>query len=214
MATQRAVAGQGTRPSLRDEQKVLTRQRVLDAAVAVFSEKAFLDATMDDIARAGGVTRATVYAHFPGGKSDMVQALVARVYESIDEAYAGLAGSGDWTRTGLRAWIEALVTRWRELTPAIRVLTTAGTSIARESTDSGDRYLAAHKRYVALLADDVRRWPHTPAPEARQRALMAVLQVESFLTLWLSGGWPVETADPLDLLTDAVCHLLAPALRR
>jgi hypothetical protein len=42
---------------------------------------------------------------------------------------------------------------------------------------------------------------------------MAVLQVESFLSIWIAGGWSLETDDPFDLLTDAICHLLGPALR-
>jgi hypothetical protein len=50
-----------------------------------------------------------------------------------------------------------------------------------------------------------------PVTEARQRVLMAVLQVEAVLTVAATGAWP-DFGDPLDLLTDAVCHLLAPAL--
>jgi hypothetical protein len=41
---------------------------------------------------------------------------------------------------------------------------------------------------------------------------MAILQLESFLSIWLAGDWPVDTADPLDPLADALCHLLGPAL--
>jgi hypothetical protein len=42
---------------------------------------------------------------------------------------------------------------------------------------------------------------------------MAVLQVESVLTVWATGAWPAA-GEPLDLLADTVCHLLAPALRK
>ncbi len=41
---------------------------------------------------------------------------------------------------------------------------------------------------------------------------MAVLQLESFLSVWTAGEWPMDTDDPLDLLVDAVAHLLGPAL--
>jgi hypothetical protein len=37
----------------------------------VFAGKAFVDTTMEDVARAAGVTRVTVYAHFPG-KGDIM----------------------------------------------------------------------------------------------------------------------------------------------
>ncbi|WP_345495106.1 TetR/AcrR family transcriptional regulator [Nocardia callitridis] len=201
------------RPSLREEQKTLTHNRVLDAAVTVFGEKQFLGATIDDIARAAGVTRATVYAHFAGGKAELVDAVVARVYGSIDEAYAELTDIPEWTRSVVREWLTRLVARWAALTPTIRVLSSAGTSIARSSDEAGQRYLAAHERHVTALCGNPERWQGCSPADRRQRALMAVLQTESFLTVWISGGWAVETEDPLDLLADAVCHLLAPALR-
>ncbi|MDO0909851.1 hypothetical protein QQM39_02930 [Streptomyces sp. DT2A-34] len=41
---------------------------------------------------------------------------------------------------------------------------------------------------------------------------MAVLQTESFFSIWIAADWSSETADPLRLPADALCHLLAPAL--
>lgn len=41
---------------------------------------------------------------------------------------------------------------------------------------------------------------------------MAVLQTESFFAAWIAVEWPLETADPLELLADSLCHLLAPAV--
>lgn len=74
------------------------------------------------------------------------------------------------------------------------------------------QYLEAHERYVGLLMEPPGRWRGVDPAEARQRALMAVLQTESFFTTWIAVGWPMETADPLRLLADSVCHLLAPAM--
>jgi AcrR family transcriptional regulator len=202
----------GTEPrlSLREEQRNLTRNRVLDAAVAVFGEKSFVDATMEDIARAAGVTRVTVYAHF-GGKSAIITALSARKYEIFDQVYAGLTTLPEWTRPAIRSWLETAAAHWRRLAPTLQVLTTAGMATG-DIGHKRDRYFAAHERYVAMLADDSPRWAAVSRAEARQRVLMAVLQLESFLALWVAGGWELETEDPLDLLVDTVCHLLSPAL--
>src|SRR5690348_10128663 len=41
------------------------RARVLDAAARLFAEKGAGDTTMDDIARAAGVGRATLYRRYP-----------------------------------------------------------------------------------------------------------------------------------------------------
>ena len=199
------------RKNLREEQKILTHRRLLDAAVTVFTEKPFLDARMEDIARAAGVTRATVYAHFPG-KAEIVDALVERVYGVMGEAYADLAALPRWNREGIRAWLDEAAARSREMAPVRRVANSAAPAALRSLGEGRVQYVEAHERYVALLVGQPERWRGVDPAEARQRALMAVLQTESFFSAWIAVEWPLETADPLRLLADSLCHLLAPAL--
>jgi AcrR family transcriptional regulator len=193
------------RPSIREEQKRLTRERLLDAAVEVFAQRSALDVNMDDIAKAAGVARATVYAHFTK-KSDMVLALAQRQYELADEVYSELAAIPDWTRAAIRTWLEGLDARWREQALAIRALTLAGPTLAARDTD------AAHERYLARLADDRTRWHAVTPAQARQRVLMTLAQIESFFSASVVADWKPALDDPLALVTDVVCHLLAPAL--
>ncbi|MGW0585448.1 TetR/AcrR family transcriptional regulator, partial [Streptomyces sp. NPDC002920] len=82
----------------------------------------------------------------------------------------------------------------------------------RSLGDGRVQYIKAHERYVGMLVGQPGRWQGVPPAEARQRALMAVLQTESFFSAWIAVGWPLDTADPLHLLADSLCHLLAPAL--
>lgn len=199
------------RRNLREEQKLLTHRRLLDAAVTVFAEKSFLDARMEDIAQAAGVTRATVYAHFPG-KGEIVDALVEHVYALMGEAYAELAALERWTPDTVRTWLDGAEARWREMAPVRRVTNAAAPGAFRSLSEGRAQYLKAHERYVDLLTGDPERWRGTDPAEARQRALMAVLQTESFFSLWIAAGWPMETADPLRLLSGALCHLLGPAM--
>jgi AcrR family transcriptional regulator len=199
------------RKNLREEQKSLTHRRLLDAAVTVFAEKSFLDARMEDIAKAAGVTRATVYAHF-ADKADIVDALVERVYGLRGEAYADLAALPQWTRTDIRTWLDGAEAHWRELTPIRRVANAASPAALRSHSDARVQYVEAHERYVGMLVGHPERWRGVTPAEARQRALMAVLQTESFFSAWIAIGWPMETDDPLHLLADSLCHLLAPAL--
>ncbi|MCI3275299.1 TetR/AcrR family transcriptional regulator [Streptomyces cylindrosporus] len=199
------------RRNLREEQKSLTHRRLLEAAVTVFDELSFLDARMEDIARAAGVTRATVYAHFTG-KAQIVDALVERVYELREEAYAELAALPRWTPAGIRAWLDGAESRWREMAPIRRVANAAAPTALRSINDGRAQYVEAHERYVGLLISDPERWRGVDPAEARQRALMAVLQTESFFSAWIAVGLPVDTADPLHLLADSLGHLLGPAL--
>ena len=199
------------RASLREEQKALTRNRLLDAAVTVLAEKSIVDATMEDIARAAGVTRVTVYAHFPG-KGEIVQALAERLYGTMGEVFGGLAAIPHWTRPRVRTWLDDATARWREMVPTLRAVRLASPLVSRDSTHARDRYVAAQESFVAALVEDAERWRDVPAAQAGQRALMAVLQTESFLSAWVVAGIPVPTDDPLDLLADTLCHALGPAL--
>ncbi|WP_236792916.1 TetR/AcrR family transcriptional regulator [Amycolatopsis sp. GM8] len=195
----------------REEQKRLTRNRILDAAVTVFREKSFVDATMDDIAHTSGVSRVTIYAHF-SGKTEIIRALSGRVYEVSTAIYADLAAREVWTTAAIREWLDVAEAHWQRLAPMILVLSAAADVVVDGGTR--DRYVAAREHYVALLTEDRGRWRDTPRAEARQRALMAVLQLDSFLGVYLAVGWKFETADPLDLLADTLCHILGPALTR
>jgi TetR/AcrR family transcriptional regulator, acrAB operon repressor len=55
-----------------------TRSRIIDAAERVFGRRGVTRTSLDDIARAAGVTRGAIYWHFKG-KGDIFQAMVKRV---------------------------------------------------------------------------------------------------------------------------------------
>ena len=79
---------------------------ILDAAYAVFTKKGFASARMDDIARAAGVTKGTVYLYFDS-KETVFKALVAGAFgerlEMISSLVEGFDGScADLLRNVLR----------------------------------------------------------------------------------------------------------------
>jgi TetR/AcrR family acrAB operon transcriptional repressor len=57
------------------EEALQTREKLLDSAMAVFLEKGYSDARIDDIAKAAGMTRGAFYHHFKG-KKEIYYALV------------------------------------------------------------------------------------------------------------------------------------------
>src|SRR3954449_1770403 len=71
-------------------------QPVVDAALACFGRWGVAKTTLDDIAREAGVSRATVYRLFPGGKDNVVRAAVAAELGSFGGALAArLVGIDD-----------------------------------------------------------------------------------------------------------------------
>lgn len=53
------------RASARERQRVATRERIFDAAIAEFRRVGFERASISDIARTAEVSRPSIYAHFP-----------------------------------------------------------------------------------------------------------------------------------------------------
>jgi TetR/AcrR family acrAB operon transcriptional repressor len=61
-----------------------TRSRILDAAERVFSRRGVSRTSLDDIARAAGVTRGAIYWHFKD-KADLFGAMIGRVALPMEE---------------------------------------------------------------------------------------------------------------------------------
>lgn len=196
------------KPTLRDEQKRLTRRRLLDCARDLFAAHGYAAVKIDDIASAAGCSRATFYLHF-SGKTDVLRKIgsesmdprAASVYADLDEVIE--TGSRaeftrwveraiDWfdrNRAILPAWDEALV-----LEPDFR-------EPAREAIaalpDAMPSYLA--------------RWGTDREEEARLRIELLVTQLERFFTRWaVQGTIEIPRAQAAEVLTDIWFPALTP----
>jgi AcrR family transcriptional regulator len=72
-----------TRPGGRSRKANSTRQRIVDAARAHFFSHGFRSVTMDDLAEELGISKKTLYAHFPG-KRDLLEAVLAEKFASVE----------------------------------------------------------------------------------------------------------------------------------
>ena len=80
-----------------EQRKAETRQRLLDAAAALFAERGIEAVSIDAIAEAADRTSGAVYAHF-GNKDGLLQALVADLVNetaAVMDAELSLAVEGD-----------------------------------------------------------------------------------------------------------------------
>jgi AcrR family transcriptional regulator len=72
----------------------LTRQRILAATYECVARWGLAKTTVEDAAREAGLSRATVYRHFPGGREELISAVVAweharfflRLYDEVRDA--------------------------------------------------------------------------------------------------------------------------------
>lgn len=80
-------------PALIDGSVATVEHRVLEAMVDCIGRWGIAKTTADDVARAAGVSRATLYRTFPGGKDVVFEALLrheaARFFEAVNGPLAG-----------------------------------------------------------------------------------------------------------------------------
>lgn len=75
------------------EEALATRETLLDAAARIFCEKGVANTSLDDIARAAGMTRGAIYWHFRN-KTDLMDALFERRKMPLDEAWGDCCPHG------------------------------------------------------------------------------------------------------------------------
>jgi AcrR family transcriptional regulator len=69
-----------------------TRVRLVNAALECLARQGSVKTTVDDIAREAGFSRATLYRTFPGGKDDVLQAVVSTEAARLFSALAVVMG--------------------------------------------------------------------------------------------------------------------------
>ena len=65
---------------------ILPRQEIVDRLFELFRSSGFEAVSLSDISRATGLGRSSLYHHFPGGKEDMLAAVLDRASAAIDAA--------------------------------------------------------------------------------------------------------------------------------
>lgn len=75
------------------EEAAVTRQRLLDAALKVFSRRGYAAARLEDIADEAGVTRGAIYWHFKN-KADLYNTLVGETLGGIQGVVDRAVGQG------------------------------------------------------------------------------------------------------------------------
>jgi AcrR family transcriptional regulator len=187
--------------SLRERQKAQTREHLLDVAAQLIGERGYNDTTMDDIARAAGSSRATVYAYF-ATKDDILRTLAIEMWENTEGLYRDFAALPEWSPETIRGWLEGVAAAWDRSIDRIRAVVV---SLGREL---GQDYLHYHRGYVRTLTADEAKWGRFSAPEAELRAQLLITQLETFLGNWYIRGWEVDRTVALDTLTDIWCATL------
>lgn len=189
----------GPRPiSIREAQKQLTRERLIQTAISVMVDRGFEAATIEEIASRANVGRTTVYKYFHG-KPEIAAAIAETQQAQMMLAITALKRLEPGSQGDLRMWLEQFEStfagqaQWMFLMPltpdkvmhSLMEQDAAAQEILDEWSQQGWMpTVAAPAQSLRLLFNLVGRWLtyHAvfaiPEPEHSREALLELLQSE------------------------------------
>ncbi len=192
--------------SLRSQQRSFTRTRFLDAALEVFKEVGFHDATIDMITKRAGANRSTFYLYFKD-KSSLAQAAWLRISPSGVETFSLINEMVDPTFKDMRAWVEYMASTWEkhhELYSAIMQAQMSDPAITRINYDI----------IIEDLSPYLNRFRGKKKAEAKQRVVLFAMQFEMYFYTTICEYKEKPPADDLDLLAELSLYTLFSKTRK
>ncbi len=126
------------------------RTRIIDATLACLARQGTAKTTVDDIARAAGVSRATVYRVFPGGRDEMLAAVVDTEMARLFSALGVRLGAAEDLAGALVAGIVEASARIRgHAALAYLVEHEPGMVLGHLAFDESERLLTTASRFTA-----------------------------------------------------------------
>jgi len=184
------------------------RPLVLDAALEIFAEGGFADASMQAIADRAGVSKAVLYDCFPGGKQEIYYALLERSEHTFVEHMVGVLerterlSTEEGLRYGLRAFLD-----YAEIHPhSFRVI--FGDAGTRDS-EVALRSERAREKIVALMRErthDVMRAAGITPSATSDVYPRAIVAVGEDLARWILREPGVRRDDLVDAIVNWFMH--------
>jgi len=177
------------------ERSADTRTRILRAALQCVEQWGLAKTSLEDVAVAAGLSRATVYRHFPGGReqliSDTVTFEVGNFLTGLGAAMAddpGLAAKlGNGLQHGHRAIDEHKLLH--------QILSTEPEALLKELARTGPSMMTAVR---ASIADDLRREQLQPGTDVDEAADYLTRMFLSYLGS--QGRWDLDDPHQVDRL--------------
>jgi AcrR family transcriptional regulator len=199
--------------TLRQNQKAMTRQLLLDAALELFQQQGYAATTIDEIATAAGTTRVTFYAHFPS-RTDLMRALIdEKLNEALQRVRSPDHGSTELelvavvregTREAIGAWLSARANRWPDVVPILRAAREAA-AVDRELTSLVDVWM---EEAIADIDEALTQADRFEPHSRHYRGVLAMAQLDYTAQHWPEPAWHIDRNQMLETLTDSWTQLL------
>ncbi|MGW5437675.1 TetR/AcrR family transcriptional regulator [Nocardia asteroides] len=185
-------------------------ERILDAALIQFQQVGVRKTTIEDIARAADVDRATVYRRI-GSRDDVVRAAFEREVRRLLEDLREIPACHDRFDDIVVEVFSTVITRWRAHPLVERLLTLEADRLLPQLTVDGASFfllsVAASTEIIAKVLED-NRFPEIPDLTARVEVVCRVVH-----SLILQPVGTVDTGSP-DALAAYARAYIVPILTR
>lgn len=198
--------------TLREAQKQLTRDRIVERALELFTANGYAATTIDEIATAAGTTRVTFYAYYPS-RMDLMKDFMARVNAVLDRANGPDEASTEPALVevvregrlpGILAWLESRAELWPAFRPYLDVLDEA----AAVDRDVRAILLGWHEEVVADIVRGMQLAGRFSPETQHIRGTLAFTQLNYVSTLWTHRKLEPNREHALEVLADSWHHLL------
>jgi len=191
------------RPAVLPE--AVRRARLIEAAEAIFLERGYAAATMDDVAQQAGMSKKTLYLFFDG-KADLFRALLRN---QMGPTFSALPDAADRREMG-----EILVThltRFADLLMSARQIAMMRLVVS-EAHRVPELAEAFHREAFETCPEELVRW----LKRMNEKGLIAVEDAEETVEMLFGaaiGGSAIKALTSADLAADAVAEKAAMVRR-
>lgn len=186
LAQTRSKAPLGRKPkSLREEQQLSTRRKLIEATFQSFSDKGFEAVTIADIVKAAGTSRATFYLHF-ASKSEALSASWAELEQRhMITQWRKLDALAPWTDDAVYAWVTEMVGLWE----GTQNFAIASNQAVSTDTEMSRKWFAGICGYLSHVPQVLRRLGRNSA-HPDHRFIMMCTQMDRSAFMYLTDNFP------------------------
>jgi len=195
------------------EGKESTRQRILDAATDVFSEKGYHGAAVDDIVKASQTSKGSFYFHFPS-KQDIFFSLVDRFIVSLARSAETAIAQEKGALAKVNAALETVFNTFSRHRNLAKILLVGGVGLGKVFDE---RLLSIHASFAFLIKEHLDQAVvegSIPPLNTEITAYAWLGALNEVIVRWLYTGQSDPLEETLDTLRALLLHSICAETER
>ncbi|MGV9867161.1 TetR/AcrR family transcriptional regulator [Rhodococcus koreensis] len=197
--------------TLREEQKLLTRRKLVEAARTVFEQNGYANSAIDEITRRAGASRATFYLHFENKPAILLEVFRTAHLEPVLAAMDQLDTEVPLSKASIRNFINDYVGIYDGTRGVMRAWIQGESQEGSSRKSVSDELRGAFLDVMSEKISVIRRKAGLKVSknDSRMRALLMFAQIERFCFYTSLRNVNVDTEKAMDLMAAAWEQLIS-----